>query len=248
MNFYLKLKAKMERRIELSLKMPELKKASNPWVPRNREQLSLEENALLDIKSLLNKLTPEMKEKLTMKISDRIDLVPNHHDDVIERFFNSACMNKSYIQIYSELVRDLTREYEGQEPELTQRSKSLKKSILKRCQYEFKEMKSKESIILIGELYNVDVIPKKIIGMCINKMTRNLGNSNTLEMCCEMIRVTGKEFGDDLNKFMICLEERREIEEDKRLKFMIMDLFDLREKGWLTVDKGPKKIYDIRHD
>lgn len=112
-------------------------------------------------------------------------------------------------------------------------------------------------IRFIGELYILGLLSDKIINSCIIKLcSSNDPSEEVIESLCKLMSTVGRRLDDNPNfrRFVDRYMDRMyEIQQKpglpSRLKFMLMDVQDLRKNKWLdkNADKGPKTLQEI-HD
>lgn len=107
----------------------------------------------------------------------------------------------------------------------------------------------------VGELYMLDMISEKIMHKCIQGLLVADPSEEEVESLCGLMRTVGakidrdKAHKDHVDMYfarMKLIMEQANL--PSRIKFMIMDIFDLRKRNWKiknNADKGPKTIQEI---
>lgn len=112
-------------------------------------------------------------------------------------------------------------------------------------------------IRFIGELYFLNMLTEKIIHRCIRRLLSNDNPSEeVIESICQLLTTVGKTLDTPENKPHVDVYFDRLIAFENistlpsRLRFMIMDVVDLRKNGWAsdTYEKGPKTVAEIHEE
>ncbi|GMK55230.1 hypothetical protein CspeluHIS016_0202860 [Cutaneotrichosporon spelunceum] len=92
---------------------------------------------------------------------------------------------------------------------------------------------------LIGELYKLDMLSKTVIRECLVRLLSNVENPDEedLESTCKLLTTVGKQFEAAAASSMDVVFERLEVltkldAVSSRMRFMIMDVIDLRKNKW----------------
>ncbi|WVN88428.1 uncharacterized protein L203_103638 [Cryptococcus depauperatus CBS 7841] len=92
---------------------------------------------------------------------------------------------------------------------------------------------------LIGELFKREILSSRVISECLIKLLSNVldPDEEDIESACKLLATVGPAYdrvaSDNLNKAYIRLDEILKLESlSSRIKFMIMDVIDLRKEGW----------------
>lgn len=109
----------------------------------------------------------------------------------------------------------------------------------------------------IGELFKLSMLTERIMHECVKKLVDYEGVSDEaeIESLTSLLRTVGKQLDNPESK----AQGRMDVYFDRinammvlpdlpsRLRFMLMDIIDLRSKGWVSKedDKGPKTIQEI---
>ncbi|KAK9325759.1 armadillo-type protein [Lipomyces orientalis] len=109
----------------------------------------------------------------------------------------------------------------------------------------------------VGELYILDMLSEKIMHRCIQNLLVAHPSEEEVESLCGLLRTIGAKLDNDRfhrEHVDIYFSRMKDIlEKEKlasRIKFMIMDIFDLRKAQWKAknADKGPKTIQEIHEE
>jgi translation initiation factor 4G len=92
---------------------------------------------------------------------------------------------------------------------------------------------------LIGELYKLDMLSKAVIRECLIRLLGNVENPDEedLESTCKLLTTVGRQFDDasgrSLDVVFLRLKNLSQNEAiSSRIRFMIMDIMDLRKSKW----------------
>lgn len=112
----------------------------------------------------------------------------------------------------------------------------------------------------IGELFKLSMLTERIMHECVKKLVDYDGTPEEAEVesLTSLLRTVGKQLDNPESK----AQGRMDVYFDRinsmialpdlpsRLRFMLMDVVDLRAKGWVSKesDKGPKTIQEIREE
>lgn len=109
----------------------------------------------------------------------------------------------------------------------------------------------------IGELFKLQMLTERIMHECVKKLVdyEGLPDEAEIESLTSLLRTIGKQLDDPQSKGAARMDiyfERIKSTIDhpdlpSRLRFMLMDIVDLRKHGWSSKDdnKGPKTITEI---
>jgi translation initiation factor 4G len=110
----------------------------------------------------------------------------------------------------------------------------------------------------IGELFKLQMLTERIMHECVKKLVDYEGTPDEaeIESLTSLLRTIGRQLDDPASKGQarmdIYFERIKAIMEmpdlPSRLKFMLLDIIDLRKNNWVSKDddKGPKTIAEIR--
>lgn len=111
----------------------------------------------------------------------------------------------------------------------------------------------------IGHLYNLSMLNNQVIFVCLKDQSRNTvdPSEDSLENLAQLIQTVGPKLDADestrgLMKLVFDYIERvlQDVKLPSRIKFMLMDMQDLRKAKWASnkADAGPKTIEEIHRD
>lgn len=179
-----------------------------------------------DVTDILNKLTPEMYEKLVKNFVEKVK-IPDVEvlTKVIHQVFEKAVREPNFSHVYADLCFDLSQKLNSIE---ATNANTFKKILLTKCQSEFEQEKmipegfenftpeekqahsSKErkrnlgTIVLIGELYKKTMIAEKIIHAVISDLLHLADKSDPepdqLETLAKLLTTLGSQLDSDKNK------------------------------------------------
>ena len=110
----------------------------------------------------------------------------------------------------------------------------------------------------IGELFKLGMLTERIMHECVKKLVdyEGMPDEAEVESLTSLLRTIGRQLDDPASKgqarmdiYFERIKATMELPElPSRLKFMLMDVIDLRRKGWVSKEdnKGPKTITQIR--
>lgn len=113
------------------------------------------------------------------------------------------------------------------------------------------------NIRFIGELFKLQMLTEGIMNDCIERLLKQESDEENLECLCKLMTTIGKELDKPMNqtKMKSYFDKLGKIANKKdacsaRIRFMIMDVIDLRKNTWVPrrKDAGPKRIDDIRKE
>ncbi|KAK9458251.1 hypothetical protein V1511DRAFT_485526 [Dipodascopsis uninucleata] len=110
----------------------------------------------------------------------------------------------------------------------------------------------------IGELYMLNMLSDKIMHHCVQSLIGDKSSEEELESLCGLLRTIGAKLDSShqqhvevyMQRLKDIMDRKPEPDQPKlssRIKFMIMDVFDLRRANWKekNADKGPKTLSEI---
>lgn len=113
-------------------------------------------------------------------------------------------------------------------------------------------------IRFIGELYFLGMLTERIMHACMQLLLNNSEPSEeVIESICQLMTTVGSRLEqnkDHADMFNAYFRRMAEIQKNpalpSRLRFMLMDVADLRQSGWVDKkkDKGPKTIAEIHEE
>lgn len=111
----------------------------------------------------------------------------------------------------------------------------------------------------VGELFKFGMLTRRIMLECITRLLGNIDEpeEEEVESLCRLMRTVGQILDEDpktAQAMQAYIDRMQVLRHSKklssRIRFMIQDVLDLREKRWLQneADKGPKTISEIHAD
>ena len=98
----------------------------------------------------------------------------------------------------------------------------------------------------MGELFKLNMLTGSIMFDCIERLLKQESDEESIECLCRLLTTIGKELDKPSNRAkMNCLFEKLEwMASDvdgtpARVFFTILDLIDLRKRGWTPIREGP---------
>ena len=149
------------------------------------------------------------------------------------------------------LIRECQTEFEKDKAdekilsELTEKIRVAKTEAEKKLLTEEKQMavfktkkRSLGNIKFIGELFKMNILSEAIMITCINKLLQKPEDEESMECMCKLLSTIGKTI-DSKSKTKVdsLMNELDQLQVKKtassRIRFMIMDVIDLRKSGWV---------------
>jgi len=207
------------------------------WMPgRNRKDCPLSK-----LKSILNKITEDKFLPLSLEIKtlfdDRIT-----EDEQLEEcaviILEKAIIEPTYCHLHAQLCFVLGEE-----------RKSFKKKLLNKCQSTFQEILISQKISrgkrllgciqIIGEIYNINLIPSKIIFCDVAQRLIIEKSDSSVEALCLLFGRIGKKLqqhsilSKNLDLYINILTKLQKDQDlTSRTRFLIMDILDLKKAKW----------------
>ncbi|KAK1983855.1 MIF4G domain-containing protein [Colletotrichum cereale] len=109
----------------------------------------------------------------------------------------------------------------------------------------------------IGELYKLGMLTERIMHECVRKLVdyEGIPDEAEIESLSKLLRTIGSNLDASdkgkalMNAYFDRIQQMMDMPElASRLKFMLLDVIDLRKKGWASkeANKGPKTLDEIR--
>lgn len=190
-------------------------KAANPWVAG--AQLDDDAKFIKKIKGILNKITPENFERLTMQLVDLGIDSQEKLRKLITEIFGKSVQEQGYCSTYADLCVTLSQKVQEFDVEGQKKPVTFKRVLLNTCQEEFVRASSKEgppesyagteadwekkmkslflgTMKLIGELGNKSMVPEKITHFCVQALLTDAESldEDKVEALCMQLRTVGK--------------------------------------------------------
>ncbi|KAI9251737.1 armadillo-type protein [Sporodiniella umbellata] len=300
-----------------------LAKSENRWVPRVQsepepakteeteepeEKLIPKDMIIRKVKSLLNKLTLEKFDSISMQIWEYAKQAEKERcaeslQTVIDLIFDKACDEPGFAVMWAQLAKKLfdltaTNEKIKNEDIVDEKTNQavwggalFRKYLLMRCQDDFykgwksdipKIDESAPDVMLtdeyyaavkakrrglglvqfIGELYKFQMLSNNVMKECLRRLCSNIETpeDEETETMCKLITTVGRVFevSESGNKqwLDVYFSRMKEMYDSKtlssRVKFMIMDVMDLRKSRWTLKraggQTGPSTIAQIHQE
>lgn len=112
----------------------------------------------------------------------------------------------------------------------------------------------------IGELFKLGMLTERIMHECVKKLVdyEGMPEEAEVESLTSLLRTIGKQLDDPQSKaqgrmdvYFARIQQTMDMPDlPSRLRFMLLDIVDLRKNGWHSKqdDKGPKTIQEIREE
>lgn len=111
----------------------------------------------------------------------------------------------------------------------------------------------------IGELFKLGMLTERIMHECVHKLVdyKGVPDEAEIESLCKLLRTIGANLDDTekgrplMDAYFQRIHTMLELPElQSRMKFMLMDVVDLRRANWVSkeTNKGPKTLEEVRAD
>ncbi|KAJ0961782.1 hypothetical protein J5N97_029610 [Dioscorea zingiberensis] len=216
------------------------------------------------LKSILNKLTPQNFEKLFAQVKEVNIDNPVTLTGVISQIFDKALMEPTFCEMYADFCYHLSAEL----PDFSENNEKItfKRLLLNKCQEEFergeREQAEADKADEEGEIQQTEgEREEKRIKARMSGCWEILGqyqnpDEEDLEALCKLMSTIGqmidhskaKEHMDAYFDMMLKLSTNQKL--SSRVRFMLRDAIDLRKNRWQQRRKieGPKKIEEVHRD
>mmetsp|Transcript_12208 Transcript_12208/g.23152 ORF Transcript_12208/g.23152 Transcript_12208/m.23152 type:complete len:674 (+) Transcript_12208:2529-4550(+) len=266
------------RRAEIPQEQMMLKEKAKQHTERRLAEVAEDVKLKRKVKITLNKLAPTNFDKLKVELCEIIKNGRDLVKELAQLIFDKAWSETRYTSMYANLCSFINNEYGifefGETSNESRRNKNgFRKNILTMCQDIFEtelELKPAEdledqhaklkkkilgNVRFIGELYKVKILKSNILLECIKQLLLEREgsiNEDKLEGAIILLRTCGttlelKTLIKSANEAFDTLESFKE-RVSLRLKFLIMNLQDLRMNSWVEVNEGPKTVGDVREE
>uniref|UniRef100_A0A4W3H324 Eukaryotic translation initiation factor 4 gamma, 3b n=1 Tax=Callorhinchus milii TaxID=7868 RepID=A0A4W3H324_CALMI len=169
--------------------------------------------------------------------------------------FRKLLLNRCQKEFEKDKAEDIFNEKRQKEIDA---SSNEEKSRLQAELKETKDMARRRSIgniKFIGELFKLKMLTEAIMHDCVVKLLKN-HDQESLECLCRLLTTIGKDLDFEkakprmdqyFNQMEKIVKERKT---SSRIRFMLQDVIDLRQKNWVArrVEQGPKTIEQIHKD
>jgi hypothetical protein len=234
------------------------------WKPRKyKTPETLEEKLDFNAKngqSYLNKMTRTTFDRLSDKfviIAKDDDNVPGTLKMLIDKIFEQALQQPSFCDLYADLCNNVNQEVLNFRnilltkcQEEFERDKIIPEENLdinEKSRFTYKAKKrTLGNIKFIGELYKTNILVDPVIYECINKLldqqTPLDPDEEKIEALSNLLINIGKSFDNEkthhrLDKYFETINTLQSGSVTSRIRFMIQDLVDLRDRKWVPLRK-----------
>ncbi len=209
------------------------------WLTENKKNRDDDEKLYSQIRSILNKLSDDNFNVLVEEIKKLAINDEQHLGKLSEFIFNKALDEPKFCIRYAKLAFEFAK-YEPYNNGVI----SFRTSIVQRCQIMFTDIKdapkdkAKGCVNFIGELYNCNLLPNKIIYYCFSELL-SMHESNIFEKIIEcvstLMKISGEKFWVNNNHDAVILFDKIDLLIKKgklcnKDKFGLMDTLDLKKK------------------
>jgi len=208
----------------------------------------------------LNKMTRTTFDRLSEKfvvIAKEDEKVPGTLKVLIDKIFEQALQQPSFCDLYADLCRNVNQEVVNfRNLLLTKCQEEFERDKIspdddliseEKARFNYKAKKrTLGNIKFIGELYKNNILVDPVIYECINKLldqqTTIEPDEEKLEALANLLMNIGKSFDSDktqhrLDKYFEKITTLQDGDVTSRIRFMIQDLKDLRERKWVPLRK-----------
>lgn len=198
------------------------------------------------VKSLLNKLTYDNFDRMFDTITEMNPVKKTVLDKILREIFNKAIFEPKYAEIYSKLCNRISEKI----IEVKKSNEEFREILFSICNEFFflhlndndmaiKKIDKLGAIQFIGELYNINILKINLIIHYINEYNIKILSDNSpvlIEILCKFIQIIGKSVQnksqDVIEDIFTFLGKISTDNMEKRYKFMILDLIDLKKNKW----------------
>lgn len=214
--------------------------SENAWkvqIPRTEYEVIIKK-----VRGILNKISINNFDSLS---SDLFGLELNTEElvkDTIGIVVDKSINEPNFGDIYANLCLRLSKKDYNVDDTVF----NFRNELVNQCQKKFESednlKKSIGNIKFIGELYNKDLLPNGVMLGCINLFLGNIHKNNNkeenIEKICKLLFTIGSKMEQFNIKIMDeVIKKIKPIYIDKsnsaRYRFMVLDLVELRERGWV---------------
>jgi translation initiation factor 4G len=174
--------------------------------------------------------------------------VPSNLDQSKQITFSMILLSKCHNEFYTDIYQKIN--YSKFLGEIETCCNEIKKAELKELANEkLFEAKKKHlgNIVFIGELYKLKMVAETYIHECIENLFKQESDNIYLELLCKLLSIVGEDIDRSgncrkINDYFIRLNNIIQNSNyiTSRIKFMILDLIDLRFNNWI-----PRRILDM---
>lgn len=220
--------------------------------------VSQEESTVRKATSILNKIAPENSFKLTKQLQE-LHLTIDQLKTITKKIFDKALTERKYCTMYAQLCNDLYRSDNSNDKDgNASYKKEFRTILLTSCQQEFEKRKThtysddpqirmqedsafrarmRGNMEFVGQLSLLNLLSPKIVRLCFKSLLDDPDSIN-IEAFCKLMATVGRQYDQpkyNLDQFFEKLKEIRQTDNDldSRIRFMILDIIELRENGWV---------------
>ncbi|CAH2034191.1 unnamed protein product, partial [Iphiclides podalirius] len=171
--------------------------------------------------------------------------------------FRALIISKCQNQFVTEKVDEDILKLEKEMNECTDPVKKKELQLLLEEENRKMRMRSVGNVRFIGELYKLKMLTSRIMVFCMNYLVEKL-EEEKLECLCKLLTTIGEQLESEVREQLeLVFKQMQEIVEKKsnkissRVRFMIKDVIELRQRGWLVksvVDSQPKMMDQIQKE
>mmetsp|Transcript_16212 Transcript_16212/g.67078 ORF Transcript_16212/g.67078 Transcript_16212/m.67078 type:complete len:816 (-) Transcript_16212:224-2671(-) len=252
---------------------PNAKRPDQPW---RSTDVSAVESTVRKVHGILNKLTYSRFDTLSEQlVSSGVDSNKENLEITIELIFDKALSEPQFAGLYTELCAKLNTQLKPLKgpngEELT-----FRKLLLARCREKFVQktkiegatpeeaqaLRSQErkrvlgNAIFVGELFKKSLISEKVmhqnVQLLLTDATKQM-DEEAMESLAKLLSVVGKSLDrPEARSWMdVYFQKIKEFSVDSevssRIRFVLIDLLELRENAWTPrrEDPGPRRLEDL---
>lgn len=238
--FIVRTNKKRKNRVKKEVK--EIKHTiENPWLSsKEKRKKSINQNKDDKIKSkftyLLNKLCYNnfdfiLKEVLKLKIDGY-----KIFKDLVDIIYQKCITEDNFIKLYVIFIKNLDNKI--QPIQIKNIKITFARIFIENCHNCYKnwelddKIKINNNILIIGNLYNYNIISENIINECIKNFL-NQTNEYGIDLLIKLLLCIGEKYeNNNFDNFNDIIKKLQKKNISSKNKFAVMDLIDLRNKHW----------------
>ena len=215
----------------------------NPWLSFENQKIGDLEKVKLTLTSLLNKLSDKTYEKISSEIIN-INIIDEIYLKTLINIIYDKCISEpTFLKLYVGVINKIIKKWAtfGENTFIT--------IFIGKCYENYKIWKNVDdnnkmniinNLILVGELFNSDIIAYELISGCINDLLNDQENKDlSIELLCRLLIIVGNKYEKvNYNELTSCinkLSNKNDITSKNR--FLIMDVIDLYNNKWDIIKK-----------
>lgn len=208
-------------------------------------------------KRMLESMNPDVRDE---RIKDKNQNVVTG-GNLFRKYLLNRCQEE-FERGWTVNVSETAKEGEENEkkPEETEADKKAGEAVLLSDEYYQAAAAKRRGLGLvqfIGELYKLGMLTERIMHECVRKLVDHKGvpDEAEVESLCKLLRTIGANLDDTekgrpmMDAYFQRIQNMIDLPEmQSRIKFMLMDIVDLRKQRWVSkeADKGPKTLDEVR--